>query len=115
MDENLTAANYKLARNAYKHSYTLVSWASQGKVFAKLKNGKTVRIKYGADINELFKKAMPAGNLYIHRHSGIAGAFVVLIMASLSVLITVGHLYSLSLSLSPPLPSLPCLPLSQYY
>ena len=56
MDEDLTAANYKLAREAYKHSYTLASWSSQGKVFAKLKNGKTVRIKYGADINELFKK-----------------------------------------------------------
>ena len=62
VDEDLTAANYKLARDAYKHSYTLASWSSQGKVFAKLKNGKTVRIKYGADINELFKKEMPAGN-----------------------------------------------------
>ena len=62
MDEDLTAANYKLARDAYEHSYTLASWSSQGTVFAKLKNGKTVRIKYGADINELFKKEMPAGN-----------------------------------------------------
>ena len=49
MDEDLMAANYKLARDAYKHPYTLASWSSQGKVFAKLKNGKTVRIKYGAD------------------------------------------------------------------
>ena len=62
VDEDLTAANYKLARDAYKHLYTLASWSSQGKVFAKLKNGKTVGIKYGADINELFKKEMPAGN-----------------------------------------------------
>ena len=62
VDEDLMAANYKLARDAYKHPYTLASWSSQGKVFAKLKNGKTVRIKYGADINELFKKEMSAGN-----------------------------------------------------
>ena len=49
LDEDLRAANYKLARDTYKHSYTLASWASQGKVFAKLKNGKTMRIKYVAD------------------------------------------------------------------
>ena len=61
VDEDLTAANYKLARDAYKHSYTLASWSPQGKVFAKLKNGKTVRIKYEADINELFKMETPAG------------------------------------------------------
>ena len=44
VDEDLTAASYKLARDIYKHSYTLASWSSQGKVFAKLKSGKTVRI-----------------------------------------------------------------------
>ena len=62
VDEDLMAVNYKLARDAYEHSYTLASWSSQGKVFAKLKNDKTVRVKYGADINDLFKKEMPAGN-----------------------------------------------------
>ena len=60
-DEDLTAASYKLVRDADKHSYTLASWSSRGKVFAKLKNGKTVRIKYGTDIDESFKKEMPAG------------------------------------------------------
>ena len=61
MDEDLRAANYKLVRDAYKHSHTLASWSSQGKVFAELKNGKTVRIKYGTDIDEFFKKEMPTG------------------------------------------------------
>ena len=41
--EDHTAASYKLARDAYKQSYTLASWSSQGKVYAKLKNGKTLQ------------------------------------------------------------------------
>ena len=44
VDENLMAANYKLARDAYNDSYTLAAWSSQGKVFAKLKSDKSVRI-----------------------------------------------------------------------
>lgn len=58
VDEDLTAANAKLARDAYKHSFTLASWSSQGKVFAKLKNGKTVRFKYGIDVDDFLKKEM---------------------------------------------------------
>ena len=59
--EDVRAANYKLVRGAHKHSYTLASWSSQGKVFAELKNGKTVTIKYGTDMDGFFKKEMPAG------------------------------------------------------
>ena len=40
VDEDLTAANYKLTIDAYTNSHTLASWSSQGKVFAKL---ETVR------------------------------------------------------------------------
>ena len=61
MAEDLRAANYKLVRGAYKHSHTLASWSSPGKVFAELKNGKTVTIKYGTDMDGFFKKEMPAG------------------------------------------------------
>ena len=56
--EDLTPANYRLLRDAHKHSFTLASWSSQGKIFAKLKNGKTVNIRYGANVEELMKKEM---------------------------------------------------------
>ena len=62
VDEDLTAANYKLVRDACKHSYTLESWSSQGKFFflsSKLRNDKTVRIKYGTNIKESLEKEMP--------------------------------------------------------
>ena len=61
VDEDLTAANSRLVREAFKHSFSLSSWSSKGKVFVKLKNGKTVRIIYGSDIDSLFKKEMPQG------------------------------------------------------
>jgi hypothetical protein len=59
IDEDLTSANYKLCRAAYKHTKTLSTWSSNGKVLAKLKNGKTLRIPYGADLDALFDKEMP--------------------------------------------------------
>ena len=38
VDEELTPASAKLARDAYKHSSTIAPWSSHGTVFAKLKN-----------------------------------------------------------------------------
>ena len=58
VDEDLTPANDKLARDAYKHSSTIASWSSHGKVFAKLKNGKTVMIKYGRNVDNFLRKEM---------------------------------------------------------
>ena len=43
--EDLTSANYKLERAAYKHSATMATWTVNGKIFAKLKTGRTVQIK----------------------------------------------------------------------
>ena len=92
MDEDLRAANYKLVRDAYKHSHTLASWSSQGKVFAELKNGKTVRIKYGTDIDEFFKKEMPTGISYPLHLAGVTGFSVVHITAALHERHTIGRL-----------------------
>ena len=58
VDEDLTPTSAKLARDAYKHSSTITSWSSHGKVFTKLKNGKTVMIKYGTNVNDFLRKEM---------------------------------------------------------
>ena len=60
VDEDLTSANYKLARDIFKHSSTIASWSSNGKIIAKLKNGKTVRVPFGCDIDAFFQKEMSA-------------------------------------------------------
>ena len=90
--EELRAANYKLVSAAYKHSHTLTSWSPQGKVFAELKNGKTVRIKYGTDIDEFFKKEMPTGISYPLHLAGVTGVSVVHITAALHERHTIGRL-----------------------
>ncbi|XP_076449959.1 flavin-containing monooxygenase 1-like [Babylonia areolata] len=41
--EDLTSLNFKLLKEAKEHSATLDAWSSRGKIFAKIKNGKTVR------------------------------------------------------------------------
>lgn len=56
--EDLTPENSRLSNSAYKHSASLQSWTVNGKVFAKLKNGQTVRLHYGTDVNKVFLKAM---------------------------------------------------------
>lgn len=59
--EDLTAENARLCYTAYKHSASLQSWTVNGKVFAKIKNGKTLRLQYGTDVDRLFRKAMSGG------------------------------------------------------
>jgi uncharacterized coiled-coil protein SlyX len=58
ISEDLTAANAKLEKEAYKHSSTLSTWTSGGRIFAKLKNGKTVRLHFGDNINTLLLSEM---------------------------------------------------------
>ena len=58
ISEDLTAANYSLERAAYKHSATAATWTSKGKVFAKLKNGKTVLLKFGENVDDRLRKEM---------------------------------------------------------
>lgn len=56
--EDLTFHNARLSKEAYKHSASMSSWTVNGKVFAKLKNGKRLQIKYGTNVDELFRKEM---------------------------------------------------------
>ena len=56
--EDLTAENARLCKEAYRHSASLASWTSSGRVFAKVKNGKTVRIQFGEDVNKVLSNAM---------------------------------------------------------
>jgi hypothetical protein len=56
--EDLTQENARLSNAAFKHSASMQSWTVNGKVFAKLKNGQTVRVRYGSDVNQVFTQAM---------------------------------------------------------
>ena len=54
--EDLTRINAALSREAFKHKACKSSWTVEGKVFALLHNGKKIRVPYGSDVNELFRK-----------------------------------------------------------
>ena len=56
--EDLTAATYKVYRDASKHSASLSVWSSNGQVMAKLKNGKVLKLDIHTDVNEAFRRAM---------------------------------------------------------
>ena len=58
IDEDLTLANYRLSQTAHKHSSSLAVWSSNGKILAKLKNGRTVRLNIHSNVDELFKRMM---------------------------------------------------------
>jgi hypothetical protein len=56
--EDLTSENYKLLNNAFKHSATLSTWSSNGKILAKLKNGTVLRLHIHMDLDSVFLRAM---------------------------------------------------------
>ena len=56
--EDLTRINYKVLTKANEHSATLATWSSNGKILAKLKNGKVVKIDMYTDLDETFRKEM---------------------------------------------------------
>lgn len=56
--EDLTTANYRLERTAFRHSAALATWASNGKIFVKVKNGKVLRLRVGEDVDATLNKAM---------------------------------------------------------
>lgn len=58
ISEDLTRPNYRLLMRAKEHSATLSTWSSNGKVLAKLKNGKILKIDIGTDMEGTFRKAM---------------------------------------------------------
>lgn len=49
--EDLTPDNYKLLNDAFKHSGTMATWSSNGKILAKLKNGTVVRLHIHMDLD----------------------------------------------------------------
>jgi hypothetical protein len=59
--EDLTYENNRMSTLAYKHSATMSTWTKNGKVFAKLKTGKTVKIPYGCNVDSFLKKEMGGG------------------------------------------------------
>lgn len=54
VSEDLTAANFRLLKQAADHSATMSAWSANGKirVIAKLKNGATIRLTVGTGLNE---------------------------------------------------------------
>lgn len=56
--EDLTAANYRLERAAFRHSATLASWSASGRIFVRLKNGKILKLQVGDNVDEVLSKAM---------------------------------------------------------
>ena len=56
--EDLTYANYQVSKKAMEHSATLAVWSSNGKILAKVKNGRIVRLNIHTDLDEVFKRAM---------------------------------------------------------
>ncbi|KAL8625399.1 hypothetical protein ACOMHN_044542 [Nucella lapillus] len=49
--EDLTMANLRLLKQTEGHSAVMSAWSSNGKIVARLKNSKTVRVTIGRDIN----------------------------------------------------------------
>ena len=56
--EDLTPSNYKIYRQAFKHSACANAWTTNGKIFAKLKNGVSIKLDINTDVNEAFKRVM---------------------------------------------------------
>ena len=56
--EDLTQANYKLLRTVSTHSAVLSAWSSNGKILARLKNSKILKVDINTDFDHLFRKEM---------------------------------------------------------
>ena len=56
--EDLTYANYQVSKKAMEHSANLAVWSSNGRILAKVKNGRIVRLNIHTDLDEAFKRAM---------------------------------------------------------
>ena len=59
--EDLTYANCQVFRKASEHSATMSVWSSNGKILAKVKNSRIVRVNIHTDLDEAFRRAM-SGN-----------------------------------------------------
>ena len=54
--EDLTYANYQVSKKAMEHSATLAVWSSNGRILARVKNGRIVRLNIHTDLDEVFKR-----------------------------------------------------------
>lgn len=61
--EDLTQKNYQLQKSAMNHSLTMSVWSMNGKIFAKVKNGRVVKLNIHSDLEETFKRAMKPGDM----------------------------------------------------
>ena len=60
--KDLMYANYQVFRKANEwHSAMMLVWSSDGKILAKVKNGRIIRVNIHTDLDEAFRCAM-SGN-----------------------------------------------------
>ena len=52
-----------MSKRANEHSATMSVWSSNGKMFAKVKNGRIVRVNIPTDLDEAFRRAMTANDI----------------------------------------------------
>ena len=58
----MTYANYQVFRKASEHSATMLVWSSNGKILAKVKNGRIVRVNIHTYLDEAFRLSGMSGN-----------------------------------------------------
>lgn len=58
IDEDLTFANYQLLKKASAHTATMSVWSSNGKILAKLKNGRVIKLDIHDDVNGALSRMM---------------------------------------------------------
>ncbi|KAL8594528.1 hypothetical protein ACOMHN_028882 [Nucella lapillus] len=66
--EDFTYANNQLSKRAMEHSLTMSVWSSNGRILAKIKNGRILRLHIYMDLDEVFKRAMRPGNSGAEEH-----------------------------------------------
>jgi len=59
--EDLTLPNLRLLKRLEEHSGTMSSWSSNGKLFAKLKNGLIIKVDTTTDINMVINRGLKNG------------------------------------------------------
>ena len=58
LSEDLTVANAKMLKDAFKHEHCKSTWSMSGKCYARLENGHRVRLKLGENVNGTIKEGM---------------------------------------------------------
>ena len=60
LSEDLTAANLKMLRDAFKHEHCKSTWSQSGKCYARLENGNRIKLRLGENVNHLIREGMRA-------------------------------------------------------